>query len=371
MLLIVVICLISVLLYLYGTRKFNYWESKGVKCDKPYPFVGNSFKQLMFQVSITDFFTEIYNKYPNERFIGLYAANNPALIITEPRDIQRVLITDFNIFYQRGLKIDKEDTDPFLKHLFMADGDLWKLLRQRMTPAFTTGKLKAMFPLITERAEKLQNIAAERANDNKEVDIKDLMARYTTDFIGACGFGIHTDALDDENSMFRKLGNRIFQISKFDIFKQCVKVLMPSLTRNITSVPPEVTNMTTSLVKSIMEERNYQPSPNHDFIDLLLEVKQKGKMIGESIEKKNPDGTPIVVEQELDDQLIAAQAFIFFAAGFETSSSTSSYTMHQLAFNQEEQKKCQEEIDEVLQKYDNKLCYDAINEMKYLKMCFK
>jgi cytochrome P450 family 6 len=371
MFVILAICVISVLLYLYGTRRFNYWESKGIKCDKPYPFIGNSFKYLTLQTSFTNFYTYFYKKYPNERFIGTYAANNPMLIVTEPRDIQRVLINDFNTFYPRGIKIDKEDPDPFLKHLFMADGDLWKLLRQRMTPAFTSGKLKAMFPLIVERAEKLQNLAAERAKDNKEVDIKELMARYTTDFIGACGFGIHMDALDDENSVFRKLGNRTFKMTKMDMLKITIKFFMPRLTRNMRSVPHEVSSMTTSLVKSIMEERNYEPTARNDFIDLLLEVKRKGKMVTESIEKKNPDGSPIIVEQELDDELIAAQAFIFFAAGFETSSSTSSYTMHVLAFNQEEQRKCQKEIDEVLQRYDNKLCYDAINEMKYLKMCFK
>jgi cytochrome P450 family 6 len=368
---IAAVCLIPILLYLYGTRRFDYWKSKGVKHDKPYPFVGNGYKQLFFKVSFTDFFTSFYKKYPNERFIGLYVANSPALIVTEPRDIQHVLVTDFNSFYRRGLLADKEDRDPFVKHLFAADGDLWRLLRQRMSPAFTSSKLKAMFPLIVERAEKLTNLVAERAEKNEEIDIKELMARYTTDFIGACGFGIHMDALDDENSMFRRLGKRIFTITKTDILKRVLKMLFPPLTRNVRSVPYAISHMTTTLVKSIMEERNYQPSSRNDFIDLLLEVKQKGKMTAESIEKKNADGSPIIVEKELDDELIAAQTFIFFAAGFETSSSSSSYIIHLLAFHQEEQKKCQEEIDDVLQKYDNELCYDAINDMKYLRMCFK
>ncbi|GBP59919.1 Cytochrome P450 6B7 [Eumeta japonica] len=119
-----------------------------------------------------------------------------------------------------------------------------------------------------------------------------------------------------------------------------------------------------------MKERNYKPAGRNDFIDLLLSLKEKGKIVGESIENFNADGTPKESQLELDDMLMAAQVFVFFAAGFETSSSATSYTLHQLAFHPEEQKKVQDEIDEVLSRYDNKLCYDAIREMKYLEMAF-
>ncbi|CAG9792349.1 unnamed protein product [Diatraea saccharalis] len=370
MFLLLSILLILFFLFIYGKRNFNYWKKKGIIHDKPYPFVGNSFKQLILKVSITDFFLDIYKRYPNERFVGVYMANKPALLLRDPKDVQRVLVSDFHSFYLRGIRTYNDEPDPMNRHLFAADGDLWKLLRQRMTPAFTTGKLKAMFPLIIERAEKLQTLATDAANKNEEVDIKDLIARYTTDFIGACGFGINMDALQDKNSIFRQLGLRIFKKETNDVIRTIIKVLFPSLTRNIPTIAPEIRDMTVNLVSTIMKERNYEPSVRNDFIDLLLEVKKKGNMVGESIEKKNPDGSPIIVERELDDLLIAAQVFVFFAAGFETSSSTSSFTLHQLAFNPDKQEKCQEEIDEVLKKYDGKLCYDSLTEMKYLKMCF-
>nr|QBA57460.1 CYP6AB53 [Heortia vitessoides] len=358
-------------LYWYGTRNFGYWKNKGIKHDPAYPFIGSNFKQLTFQVGLSDYFTDLYKRYPNERFVGVYLSTDKSLLLRDPRDVQHVLITDFHNFYLRGLKLHKDESDPFLKHLFIADGDLWKLLRVRMTPAFTTGKLKAMFPLIIERAQKLQVLAAEICNESDEVDVKDLLARYTTDFIGACGFGVDMDSLHDENSLFRKLGNRIFKITKTDIVKMLLKVFFPAIFKDLDAVSPDVKNMTTSLVDQIMKQRNYKPSERNDFIDLMLEIRQKGKMIGESIEKKNPDGTPMIVEEEFNDLLIAAQAFVFFAAGFETSSSTSSFTLHQLAFHPEAQEKCQKEIDEVLQKYENKLCYEAVKDMKYLTMAFK
>lgn len=69
--------------------------------------------------------------------------------------------------------------------------------------------------------------------------------------------------------------------------------------------------------------------------------------------------------------LMAAQVFVFFAAGFETSSSATSFTLHQLAYHPEVQTKLQKEIDLVLEKHDNKLSYDAVRQMTYLEWSFK
>lgn len=97
---------------------------------------------------------------------------------------------------------------------------------------------------------------------------------------------------------------------------------------------------------------------------------QKGKISVESLEKLNADGTPEVVHLELDDILVAAQALVFFVAGFETSSSGTSFALHQLAFHPEIQNRAQEEIDQVLKKYNGKLSYDAVKEMTYLEWVF-
>ena len=63
---------------------------------------------------------------------------------------------------------------------------------------------------------------------------------------------------------------------------------------------------------------------------------------------------------------LAAQAFVFFLGGFETSSSTMTFCLYELSLHQDIQDRLRQEIDVVLQKHDGKLTYEGIQEMEYL-----
>lgn len=69
---------------------------------------------------------------------------------------------------------------------------------------------------------------------------------------------------------------------------------------------------------------------------------------------------------ELSEEDIAAQAMIFFFAGFETTSSLMSFMAMELGINPHIQKKLQEEISDVLKSCKGDVSYDAIMKMKYM-----
>lgn len=59
----------------------------------------------------------------------------------------------------------------------------------------------------------------------------------------------------------------------------------------------------------------------------------------------------------------------FFVAGFETSSSTLTFCLYELAKAPELQERVYREIVEVLAEHDGKITYESIGEMKYLEAC--
>lgn len=63
---------------------------------------------------------------------------------------------------------------------------------------------------------------------------------------------------------------------------------------------------------------------------------------------------------------IVAQSFLFFIAGFETSSTTATFAFLELAMNPEIQEKLRNEIKSVLDKHNNEITYDSLKEMTYM-----
>ena len=73
----------------------------------------------------------------------------------------------------------------------------------------------------------------------------------------------------------------------------------------------------------------------------------------------------------MTDNLLTAQAFVFFIAGFDTSSSTMSHALYELALNPDMQQKLREEVTTTFDQNNGKLTYDSVQEMKYMDKVFK
>lgn len=63
---------------------------------------------------------------------------------------------------------------------------------------------------------------------------------------------------------------------------------------------------------------------------------------------------------------LTAQSFVFFLAGFETSSTTMTFALYELAIHQDLQDKVREEIEQVLAKHNGQMTYDSLSELKYM-----
>lgn len=128
--------------------------------------------------------------------------------------------------------------------------------------------------------------------------------------------------------------------------------------------------MEKSMISIIEETANYREKNNiirNDFLDLLIDIKKKENLNEQRNGKGNEGSVLMENDLKMDLELMTAQCFVFFAAGFETSSSVLSYCLFELTVNEDIQNKLRSEIDEVLKKHNGEITYQAIQEMTYLE----
>lgn len=151
---IILLTTIMIVAYLYMTRKFNYWKKRGVLEVSPTPFVGNFTECVLLQKNPGYFMKDLYDRGKEMPYVGFYVFDKPCLLVRDRELIKNVLVKDFNYFHDRYSSPDSKDRLGYA-NLFFIKNPAWKILRTKLTPVFTSGKLKKMFDLMLECAENL------------------------------------------------------------------------------------------------------------------------------------------------------------------------------------------------------------------------
>ena len=166
--------------------------------------------------------------------------------------------------------------EPLSPHLFNLEAERWRPLRTRLSPVFTSGKLKEMFPLILECSEHLEEYLEKLVAKGEPVECRELTAKYTTDVIGSCAFGIETNALSDKESEFRRMGRMVFAVNFYQILRFRIRQAMPWFYNLLGYVlpPAEITTFFTKVIVDTMKYRNENNIVRPDFVNMLLELKK-------------------------------------------------------------------------------------------------
>lgn len=271
--------------------------------------------------------------------------------------IKAMLIKDFNNFMDHGVHFD-EIGEPLSAHLFAIEGTKWKNLRAKLSPTFTSGKMKMMFQIVHNCASNLTRVV-DKESKCGPVEFKDLFARYTIDVIVNSAYGLECNSVENPSVDFRTMGKKIFDQSAFQAAKQFIGFGFPSLAKifKLKTINSDVSKYFLKLVEDTMNYRIRNNVKRNDFMDLLLQLHQKGFV---DDEEKIRLGRLTINEA-------AAQAFVFFVGGSETSSTTMSSLLFEMAVNEEVQNRLRSEILDVL-KETKDITYEALNRMKYLDM---
>ncbi|XP_017960093.1 cytochrome P450 6a2-like [Drosophila navojoa] len=358
--LIYLLSAISALLVFFVYQQMTYWKRRGIPQDPPHPIYGNAvgFRKTH---SLSDIMIRYYNKFrkSGHPFVGFTFVQKQCAFIMDTKLAKNILIKDFSNFADRG-QFHNERDDPLTGHLFNLDGKRWKEMRQKLSPTFTSGKMKFMFPTVIKVSEEFVDVMMENVpakTGGAVIEIKDLLARFTTDVIGTVAFGIDCNTLRNPDTDFRKMGQKFFTELRHGIVLTAFQFSFPNFARKLRMrlIPEDVHQFFMGLVKETIALREKENIKRNDFMQMLIELKQKGSFTLDNGE----------VVTGLDIGELAAQVFVFYLAGFETSSATMTYALYELAQHTDIQDRLREDIQDVLQKHDGKLTYECIKDMQY------
>lgn len=276
--------------YLWLKQRHRFWESRQVPHLKSESLLFGNFRDVMSgKLSMAKKIEKLYSDLAPHRFSGTYFASKPVLFVRDPELIKRILIKDFHHFADRSFDVANK-ANPLSQHLFFLTGKEWSVLRHKLTPTFTSGKMKLLFVLMRNCVEKLADVVEKNALDHEAINVKDLMARYTTDVISSCAFGLEADSLRDPNSEFRVKGKAIFLPSLKRQLYQFLLNTNPKLLwiLKYSPFPQSVHDFFTKLVDDMVNYRKQNGVVRNDFLDLLLHVHKEETEEHKNFGNSNP-----------------------------------------------------------------------------------
>lgn len=356
---------LSAILYIYHKLYiFNFWRKIGVPGPEPSFPTGNITPIVLSKQPISEYFQDIYERYKDHRFCGIYTFFKPNLVIVDLDLVRDVLAKEFSSFHDRGMFCN-EKIDPLTGHLFLLPGKKWRNLRVRLTPTFTSGKIKQMFLTLKDCGSALTKYLEPKARAGESIEIKDILARYSTDIIMSTAFGVSCNTLENADHEFRYWGKKVFEPQPV---KNAILIFAPQI-YDFFSVPYTEKELTKFFMDTFRHNVEYRKSKNivrKDFLNLLMQLMRNGVLEADGDEEQTDNSTNASdAKQKFTMEEATAQAFVFFIAGFETSSTTATYSLYELALNPSIQDKVREEICRVVKKHGD-ITYDAVNEMTYL-----
>ncbi|KAK9695004.1 Cytochrome P450 [Popillia japonica] len=339
-----VLVVFSLLLYILLRKNANYWKWRNVPFEKPWPFIGNVLDVVLLRKNMAILMGDLYSKYSNERYFGVWIFTVPHLVIRCPELLKQILVKDFVHFIDRSVQCN-ESVDAFSANMmFFSKDKKWKFIRTKTTSMFSSGKLKYIFPQLQLIAKNMISFISKR--NNKSIYTADLAQKFSTEIICSVAFGIDAHSFQDNDTLFTKVGKDVFKPnlknSAVSATYFCKSYLVDIL--RLKFVDTRIEKFLTTTFMGIIGERQSMPTKRRDLVDLMADFRNKYK---------------------LKDHEVSAQAAQFFLAGYETTSSTVTFALYEIASNQDVQDKLREEINNNLND-EEEFSYNAIMSMCYL-----
>ncbi|KMQ88037.1 cytochrome p450 9e2 [Lasius niger] len=300
--------------------------------------------------SIVDLVQNTYNLHPEAKYVGMFDITGPLIVLRDRDLIKSIALKNFDLFPDHRTLVEEHQDPLFGKNLFALKGERWRQVRPIMSPAFTSSKMKGMFKLMSDYAAEFSNYLTQMPAEKRIMDIKDVFTRYTNDVIATCAFGITVDSMRSPKNEFYVYGKKATTFNSISFLKICIFRSLPWLAQllKLRLIRAKLANFFQDLIETTIKTRDEKGIVRPDMLQMMMDSRGKEGKAGLSIED------------------MVSQAFVFFLAGFDSTATLMCFAAHELAVNQEIQKKLQNEIDQVLEESNGQVPYDMVNNMEYL-----
>jgi cytochrome P450 family 6 len=140
--------------------------------------------------------------------------------------------------------------------------------------------MKMMFQTLVDCGHELGSILEETASNEETIEIKDMLARFSTDVISSCSFGIQCNCLKNPDAEFRQWGRKIFESSAKLTMLRFFNELVPAVFRilKLRRLYPNVSKYFRSMVQDTVNYREKNDFKRNDFMQLFIQIRNKGKV---------------------------------------------------------------------------------------------
>ncbi|XP_001948421.1 cytochrome P450 6k1 [Acyrthosiphon pisum] len=345
--------------YYYSTSTYGKWRILNIPYVPPVPLFGNTTRMMLRLEHPIDMFERFYNSFPDVKLFGFYQMRDPVLLVRDPELINAILVKDFSYFTDHGIDLDSS-TSVLANSLFFANGQKWRTMRQKLSPGFTSGKLKDTHGQINECSDEMvSGIVESIKKKTDQIDVKTITGGFSTDVIGTCAFGMKLDTIKNDDSDFRRYVKIMFQSTPKQMIVQVLLMICPWVIKvlKINMFSVEATNFFHNVFTDVFKYREEHNVIRNDLTQTLMQARK------ELVLKENSS-----IEDKFTDADIIGNAILMFTAGSETISSMLSFCLYELALNIEIQDRLRSEICSMKAKHDGHLNNDYLMDLYYTNM---
>ncbi|CAG2173512.1 unnamed protein product [Oppiella nova] len=316
--------------------------------------------------------------------------NIPVLRIADLELIKLILVKDFHVFVDRNI-VWAAKTSIRSLNLNQLCGDDWKRVRSIVTPIFSSGKMRRMYPQIKQCLTSFMNYLDVPAENREELDMFDTFSKFLLDVNSTTIFSTKLDLYrtptDGDTTSEHPFVVHARDKLVFKDWKEMASLVLPNFVLKFIRLADSKANIFfEDCVRHLLRERRDNPGKKHeDFVQMLMDAEvtdRKPDDDSDTIQDNseshyvNQGAESLAVERKvmdikirdkhLTEDEVVAQGQLFMSVAFTATASTLALTAYEFALNPDCQRRLRDEITGAISATTGEIEYDVLARLPYL-----